>query len=63
MYVSSLQESVEIWYKMWNPSDSDFTPEIKIWLDKIKSTYVSSFQSLILVFLKYEQSKKSTFIS
>jgi uncharacterized protein with ParB-like and HNH nuclease domain len=55
-YVSSLQEAVQTWYKMWNPFDSDFAPEIKLWLDKINRLNMPFFQPLVLVFLQSEQS-------
>lgn len=55
-YVSSLQETVEIWYKMWNPLDSDYSKEIKIWLDKINRIGLQIYHPLILVFLQLEQS-------
>ncbi|NTU74063.1 HNH endonuclease [Candidatus Roizmanbacteria bacterium] len=56
-YVSSLQEAVETWYKMWNPFDSDFPSEIKLWLDKINRLPTSFFQPLVLMFLQTEQSE------
>lgn len=56
IYVSSLQEAVETWYKMWNPLDSDFSPEIKAWLDKINRIDMPLFRPLILAFLQHEQS-------
>jgi hypothetical protein len=60
-YVNSLQNAVEIWYKMWNPMapDSDFTDEIKIWLDKINRLDVSNSRILILSFFQSEKSEKS----
>lgn len=58
-YVSSLQEAVEIWFKMWNPFNSDFTPEIKIWLDKINRLNMPQFQPLVLVFLQSKQSESN----
>ena len=33
-YVSSLQVSVQCWYNIFNPFDSDYDAETKIWLDK-----------------------------
>ncbi|WP_295456095.1 DUF262 domain-containing protein [uncultured Thiodictyon sp.] len=55
-YVNSLQEAVEMWYKMWNPFDSDFGPEIQPWLDKINRLNMPFFQPLVLVFLQSESS-------
>ena len=34
-YVSSLQSCVELWYKILNPSDSDFSIDERIWIDKL----------------------------
>jgi len=51
-YVSSLQESVDIWYKMYNPFASDYTPDIKLWLDKLNRLGMGHFQALVLVFLQ-----------
>ncbi|TAN65075.1 MAG: DUF262 domain-containing protein [Methylobacter sp.] len=61
-YVSSLQEAVETWYKMWNPFDSDFTPEIITWLDKINRLNMPLFQPLVLVFLQSEQSESNRLV-
>jgi hypothetical protein len=53
-YVSSLQDAVELWYKMWNPSDSDFSDDTKIWLDKLARLGMSQshYLPLLLAFLK-----------
>jgi len=58
-YVSSLQEAVETWFKMWNPFESDFPPDIQTWLDKINRLNMPSFQPLVLVFLQLEQSESN----
>jgi len=58
-YVSSLQEAVETWFKMWNPFESDFPTDIKTWLDKINRLGIPSFQPLVLVFLQLEQSESN----
>jgi hypothetical protein len=50
-YVSSLQEAVETWYKIYNPLLSDFPPDIQIWLDKLNRIESDLFQHLVLVFL------------
>lgn len=52
-YVSSLQDSVQIWYKMYNPFASDLSPEIRIWLDKLNRIGMDPLQPLVLVFLQY----------
>ncbi len=57
-YVSSLQESVELWYKIWNPFDSDIGDETKLWLDKLNRLGFSVFLPLILVFLQSVASEK-----
>lgn len=54
-YVSSLQEAVETWFKMWNPFDSDFSKDIQSWLDKINRLNIPFFHPLVLVFLQTEQ--------
>lgn len=51
-YVSSLQESVEIWYKMNNPMKSDYTDEVKRWLDKLNRIDNKSLRHVILLSLK-----------
>lgn len=58
-YVSSLQEAVEIWFKMWNPFESDFSPSVMLWLDKINRLNMPFFQHLLLVFLQSEQSESN----
>jgi hypothetical protein len=54
-YVNSLQEAVETWYKMWNPFDSDFSPEVRFWLDKANRLEIPYLQPLELVFLQVER--------
>ena len=63
-YVSSLQEAVNTWYKMFNPFTSDFSKETQIWLDKLNRLGMDSFQALVLVFLLREntESKRVTFL-
>jgi Protein of unknown function DUF262/Protein of unknown function (DUF1524) len=56
-YVSSLQESVQLWYKMWNPFDSEYSTDTKILLDKINRLGSSDFQPLILVALQSKQNE------
>ncbi len=62
-YVSSLQEAVETWYKMWNPMDSDLGKDTQIPLDKLNRLGMMRFQTLMLVFLQHvpEESKRLTF--
>jgi uncharacterized protein with ParB-like and HNH nuclease domain len=63
-YVSSLQEAVETWYKMWNPIGSDLGAETQIWLDKLNRQNVMSFQPLVLVFLQHveQENKRLAFL-
>lgn len=56
-YVNSLQEAVVIWYKMWNPLDSDYPPEVCHWLDKLTRFDTQEVKLLILIFLQKEQNK------
>ena len=51
-YVSSLQDAVESWYKIFNPFDSDFSPEIQIWLDKLNRIGMEPYLPLVLVYLQ-----------
>lgn len=58
-YVSSLQESVVAWYKIWNPFDSDLDADTKAWLDKINRLNLSYFAPLLLVYLQSVESVAS----
>lgn len=51
-YVSSLQEAVETWYKMYNPFASDLSPDTQMWLDKLNRIGMDRFQPLVLAFLQ-----------
>ncbi len=51
-YVSSLQQSVECWYRIFNPFDSDFSADIQIWLDKLNRLGMSYFVPVIMVFFQ-----------
>lgn len=51
-YVSSLQESVEVWYKMLNPFHSDLDPDTQIWLDKVNRVGMGGFQGFLLAFFQ-----------
>lgn len=55
-YVSSLQDSVQTWYKMWNPRYSDFSPEVNVWLDKFSRIRIGGVDTLLLVCLQTERS-------
>jgi hypothetical protein len=51
-YVSSLQDAVESWYKIFNPFDSDFSSDAQMWLDKLNRIGMDSYLPLILVYLQ-----------
>jgi uncharacterized protein with ParB-like and HNH nuclease domain len=60
-YVSSLQSCVELWYKILNPNDSDFSIDERIWIDKLirlsrRSDFFPS-APLIMVFFQKEKKK------
>ena len=57
-YVSSLQESVENWYDILNPEDSKFSPEMKIWLDKLTRLGADSYLPLTLIVIQKVSSEK-----
>lgn len=57
-YVSSLQESIETWYNMANPGDSDYGSGTKLWLDKINRLGGQVYSPLILAFLQAVPSEK-----
>lgn len=63
-YVSSLQEAVEMWYKMCNPLASDLSPDTQMWLDKLNRIGMDQFQPLVLVFLQCvsAESKRIAFL-
>ncbi len=54
-YVSSLQDSIELWYKIRNPLKSGLGADVETWLDKLDRLGASFFQPLILVFLQKEK--------
>ncbi len=51
-YVSSLQQSVECWYRLFNPFASGLDPEVQIWLDKLNRIGMDPFLPLIMVFFQ-----------
>ena len=51
-YVSSLQDAIELWYKMWNPFESDLADEPQLWLDKLSRLGLPVVGPLVLVFLQ-----------
>lgn len=60
-YVSSLQYTVEIWYKIFNPFYSDYPKTVQIWLDKLNRLDAELFHPLLLVFLRIEH-RESTIV-
>lgn len=59
-YVSSLRSCVELWYKIMNPGDSDFSTEEKLWLDKLirLSRRNDFFKATPLVMVFFQKQKK-----
>ncbi|MEG4143886.1 MULTISPECIES: DUF262 domain-containing HNH endonuclease family protein [unclassified Microcoleus] len=59
-YVSSLRPCVELWYKIMNPGDSDFSTEEKLWLDKLirLSRRNDFFKATPLVMVFFQKQKK-----
>lgn len=57
-YTISLQNCVEIWYKLFNPSETDLNNEIKIWLDKINRMNIEGIPTLLLIFFTEETSNE-----
>ncbi|MBD8473081.1 DUF262 domain-containing protein [Pseudomonas sp. CFBP 8770] len=55
-YVNSLQEAVVLWYKMWNPEDSDFPPDVVLWLAKLNRFEGQDTRLLVLSFFRVESS-------
>jgi hypothetical protein len=53
-YVSSLQDAVETWFKIYNLFSSDFSSNSKVWLDKLNRLGMDPCLPLILVFLQTE---------
>lgn len=57
-YVSSLQDAIELWYKIWTPLDSDLSEKTKVLLDKMNRLGISRFLPLVLVFLQSTSDEK-----
>ncbi|WP_440068180.1 DUF262 domain-containing protein [Tenacibaculum discolor] len=58
-YVSSLQKSVETWYKIFNPKLGEyFSKDETKWLDKINRRDIDSVASLIMSFFENEKQEK-----
>ncbi|MBI5251174.1 MAG: DUF262 domain-containing protein [Desulfomonile tiedjei] len=52
-YVTSLQESVKDWYKMYNPQASDFGSEMAAWLERLNRLGYRVCASLVLATLSW----------
>lgn len=59
-YVSSLQEAVDIWYKIFNPFNSGYHKDVQIWLDKFNRLESEYIRPLLLAFLMKENNKNIT---
>lgn len=57
-YVKSLKSSVVAWYKIFNPINSDFTDDIKKWLDKLNRIGIHDAAPLVLAFFQNEKNNK-----
>jgi len=57
-YVISLQESVEIWYYIHNPTESNYTKEIQKYLEKLNRQGIYDVAPLIMTFFKTDQDNK-----
>ncbi len=56
-YVQNLKNSVEHWYYILNPSDSNFSDEEKTWLEKINrlpNAYILSVAPILMSFMQNE---------
>lgn len=58
-YTQSLQENVEIWYSIWNPMDSSYSLEEKIYLDKLLRINSPIYYLLIMVFFQKNKTTQS----
>lgn len=54
-YVGDLKNSVEVWYQLLNPNDSQFSEEEVQWLDKLNKLEIYSFIPLLLIFFRKNQ--------
>jgi uncharacterized protein with ParB-like and HNH nuclease domain len=51
-YVRSLKDSVEIWFQLLNPKDSNFENGVKVWLEKLNRLEILQYAPLIMVFFQ-----------
>lgn len=57
-YSQNLKDSVEIWYQIHNPMDSELSNEEKVWLDKLNKIGIKLVAPLIMVFCQKESNSK-----
>lgn len=57
-YAESLKDSVEAWYQILNPLDSDYSGEEKLWLEKLCRQGIEPVAPLIMVFFQQETKVK-----
>ena len=50
-YIQSISECVEVWFYIFNPVESPYGEEIKIWLEKLNRLRIGSFAPLIMTAL------------
>lgn len=53
-YVTSLKQSVELWYYILNPNDSSFDASTRVWLQRLNRLAIFSIAPLVLIFLQKE---------
>jgi Protein of unknown function (DUF1524) len=51
-YVKSLKDSVEIWFQILNPKDSQFDDQVKAWLEKLNRLGIRPYTPLVMVFFQ-----------
>jgi uncharacterized protein with ParB-like and HNH nuclease domain len=56
-YAKSLKSSVELWYQILNPYDSNFGDDEKVWLDKLNRLTIEPVAPLIMVFFQKVKSR------
>jgi hypothetical protein len=59
-YVNSLKALAEYWYYSYFPSDSVFTNDEKIWIDKLNRIGIGYFRPLVVAALSTEKKTTST---
>ena len=57
-YVKSLKVCVEIWYKILNPQESNFSKDVRFWLEKLNRLGIENIAPLVMVFMQKENNEK-----